>query len=490
MEVATLILIIVAILLLVILLVMTILQLRNRHGAQQDVMREELNGLGDAFTEALGQAGEKFSDAQTRLSTQLTKEIQKVREESATVIAMGDANALERLTKTLNEGRDAQDKRLDKVDETLRQFDANQAKVSNELKDRVAGELTKIGEAQAKSSEALRTEVQKQLDQVRADNTTQLERMRATVDEKLQSTLDKRLGDSFKLVSERLEQVHKGLGEMQQLAAGVGDLKRVLTNVKSRGTFGEVQLAALLEQVLISGQYHTNVATVPNSSERVEFAIRLPGRDGSGTEVLLPIDAKFPTEDYQRLQDAFEKADHEAVAAAQSALHSRLETEAQSIHNKYVAPPHTTDFAVLFLPTEGLYAEALRLPGCVEKLQTKYHVVVAGPTTLYAILNSLQMGFRTLVIEQRSAEIWRVLGAVKTEFVQFGKSLGDVTKKAQELQNKLEQVGVRQRAMGRKLKGVDALPEQEALSLLGSAEGSTTQDEEPEDQGTDKPNSP
>ena len=246
--------------------------------------------------------------------------------------------------------------------------------------------------------------------------------MRRTVDEKLHATLEQRLGESFKLVSDRLEQVHRGLGEMQTLAAGVGDLKRVLTNVKTRGTWGEVQLSALLEQLLTADQFAANVATRPGSGERVDFAIRLPGKD-DGAVVWLPIDAKYPIEDYQRLLDAQERADPVAVEEASRAIETRLKNEAKSIHEKYVSPPHTTDFAMLYLPLEGLYAEALRRPGLAETLQRDFRVSIAGPTTLAALLNSLQMGFRTLAIEQRSAEVWAVLGAVKTEFGKFGEAL-------------------------------------------------------------------
>jgi DNA recombination protein RmuC len=281
--------------------------------------------------------------------------------------------------------------------------------------------------------------------------------MRKTVDEKLHATLEQRLGQSFQLVSERLELVHRGLGEMQTLAAGVGDLKRVLTNVKTRGVWGEVQLIAMIEQIFTPEQFATNVATRPNSSERVEVAIRLPG-GGDLRPVWLPIDAKFPVEDYQRLLDAHERADAEAAEAAAKALEARLRTEARTIREKYVEPPYTTDFAILYLPAEGLYAEALRRPGLAESLQRELRVVLAGPTNLAALLNSLQMGFRTLAIEKRASEVWQVLGQVKTEFAKFGEVLEKTKTKLDQARSQFDQIGVRSRAIERKLRDVEALP--------------------------------
>jgi len=278
------------------------------------------------------------------------------------------------------------------------------------------------------------------------------------VDEQLHGTLEKRLGDSFKLVGERLEAVQRGLGEMHALAQGVGDLKKVLTNVKARGTFGEVQLAALLEQILTPDQYASNVAPRSESGERVEFAVRLPGRaDGEG-EVLLPIDAKFPTEDYQRLVEAADAGDAAGVETAARALERRLVACARDIHDKYIAPPRTTDFAILFLPTEGLYAEALRRPGLFEALAREHGVTLAGPTTLAALLNSLRMGFSTLAIERRSSEVWGVLGAVKAELGKFGSVLDQVEKKLAEASNKIGEVRKRGRAIDRQLRDVEALP--------------------------------
>ncbi|WP_434738349.1 DNA recombination protein RmuC [Sphaerotilus sp.] len=305
--------------------------------------------------------------------------------------------------------------------------------------------------------DAVQASVEQRLASLQADNERKLEQMRATVDEKLHATLEARLGESFKQVAERLEQVHRGLGEMQTLAQGVGDLKRVLGNVKTRGLLGEVQLGALLEQVFTVEQYATNVVTVPGSKDRVEFAIRLPGRGAAGHEapVWLPIDAKFPREDYERLLDAQDRADKPAAEQAARALEQRVRDEARAIAGKYLAPPHTTDFAVLFLPTEGLYAELLRRPGLNERLQRDHRVTLAGPTTLLAMLNSLQMGFRTLALEQRSAEVWKILGGVKAEFARFGDVLEKTRQKLHEASQTIEAAEVRTRAMARQLRVVE-----------------------------------
>ncbi|HSN64674.1 MAG TPA: DNA recombination protein RmuC, partial [Azonexus sp.] len=320
-----------------------------------------------------------------------------------------------------------------------------------------ARELNRFSLGLDERFERLKMTVESRLTAIQADNAGKLEEMRRTVDEKLHATLEQRLGESFKQVSERLEQVHRGLGEMQSLAAGVGDLKRVLSNVKTRGTWGEVQLSALLEQLLTADQFAANVATRPDSGERVDFAIRLPGK-GDGAVVWLPIDAKFPIEDYQRLIDAQERGEAALVEEASKAIEVRLKAEARSIRDKYVAPPHTTDFALLYLPTEGLYAEALRRPGLADTLQREFRVSLAGPTTLAALLNSLQMGFRTLAIEQRSAEVWAVLGAVKTEFGKFGEALAHTRKKLDEASNSISKAETRTRQLSRRLREVEALP--------------------------------
>ena len=346
----------------------------------------------------------------------------------------------------------------------------------------LAEQLRLLSEGNERRVTEMRQAVETRLLALQDGNEKKLEQMRATVDEKLHATLETRLGESFKQVADRLEQVHKGLGEMQTLARDVGSLHRVLTNVKTRGVFGEVQLAGLLEQVFTPEQYATNVATVPGSNERVEFAIKLPGRGGlhdHGPPLWLPIDAKFPREDYERLLDAHERADAPAMELSAKAIETRLRLEARSIRDKYVAPPHTTDFAILFLPTEGLYAEALRRPGLSEALQREYKVMIAGPTTLLATLNSLQMGFRTLVLEKRSAEVWEVLGAVKTEFGKFGDVLSRTKKKLEEAGNTIGQAEVRTRAMVRQLRSVEALPETRAAELLPGL--ATAAEEEPQD---------
>jgi DNA recombination protein RmuC len=330
--------------------------------------------------------------------------------------------------------------------------------------------LGRLTESNENRLEALRNAIDDKLKQIQEDNSRQLEQMRATVDEKLQGTLEKRLGESFKQVSERLEQVHKGLGEMQALATGVGDLKRVLTNVKTRGVWGEIQLEALLEQILTPEQFGRNVRTKEDSAEAVEFAIKLPGRgENDGQEVVwLPIDAKFPIEDYQRLVDAQENCDVAAAEQAAKMLSATIKNCAKTICDKYLNPPTTTDFGIMFLPTEGLYAEVLRKAGLVESLQRECRVTIAGPTTLVAILSSLQMGFKTLAIQKRSSEVWKLLGAVKTEFGKFGATLDGVKKKLDQAANTMDDAAKRSRAIERKLSNVQELPSGEAQILLGA----------------------
>jgi DNA recombination protein RmuC len=344
------------------------------------------------------------------------------------------------------------------------------------LGDSLSSRLGAFSESNERRMDALRQSVEDRLRALQEDNSARLEQVRVTVDERLQGTLDARLGESFRTVSERLEQVHRGLGEMQALAAGVGDLKRVLTNVKTRGTWGEVQLGTLLEQVLAPAQYEANVATKAGSGERVEFAVRLPGRDGLDTVVWLPIDAKFPQEDYQRLLEAADRGDAEAVEGAAKELELRIKLSARDIRDKYLDAPNTTDFGILFLPTEGLYAEVLRRPGLADAVQRDMRVVLAGPTTLWAILNSLQMGFRTLAIERRSSEVWELLSAVKTEFGRFGEVLARTKAQLQTVTNSIGQAETRTRQMARKLKDVEALPAPQAEQLLGKV------DDEPQDE--------
>jgi DNA recombination protein RmuC len=327
-------------------------------------------------------------------------------------------------------------------------------------------QLLALGEGNARRMGEVRDTLDKQLQQLQQTNAAKLDEMRQTVDEKLQTTLEARLSESFKQVAERLEQVHQGLGHMKTLAQGVGDLQRVLSNVKTRGIFGEVQLEALLEQVLTIEQYGKQVETKPRSNQRVDFAIKLPGRSDDGSAVWLPIDAKFPREDYERLLDAQDRADPIAAEASGKAMESRIRQEAKSIAESYLAPPHTTDFAILFLPVEGLYAEVLRRPGLMDSLQRDYRVTLAGPTTLLAILNSLHMGFRTLALEKQASEVWKVLGAVKTEFDRYGEWVAKVREQVQKAADTLDRADTRSKQMRRVLKGVEALPEAEALARL------------------------
>ena len=326
------------------------------------------------------------------------------------------------------------------------------------------GEMTKLNQEKL---EQMRNTVERQLRVLQEENSKKLEQMRSTVDEKLQTTLEKRLGESFKQVSERLEQVYKGLGEMRSLASGVGDLKKVLTNVKTRGTWGEIRLGNILEQILTPEQYEVNVAIKKNSSDRVEFAIKLPGQNvDKDTIVWMPIDSKFPQEDYQRLIDAQEAADKEQAEKSIKNLETRIKLEAKKIKEKYIDPPYTTDFGIMFLPVEGLYAEVLRRPGLCDTLQREYRVVVTGPTTLAALLNSLQMGFRTLAIAKRSSEVWELLGTVKTQFGQFGDALSKTKKKLQEASNSIDSAEIRTRAIERKLRDVQEIPEKDSVELI------------------------
>ena len=334
------------------------------------------------------------------------------------------------------------------------------------LSDTLVMQLQSVSESNARRMGEVRETLEKQLAQLQATNSAKLDEMRKTVDEKLQTTLQTRLGESFKQVADRLEQVHKGLGEMQTLAQGVGDLKHLLTNVKTRGIFGEAQLSALLEQVFTVDQYAAQVAVQPGSKNTVDFAIKLPGRSDSGQPLWLPIDAKFPNEDYERLLDAQQRADVQGAEVAGKALEMRIRMEARSISEKYIAPPHTTDFAILFLPTEGLYAEVLRRPGLMESLSRDHRITLAGPTTLLAMLNSLQMGFRTLALEKRSSEVWQVLGAVKTEFGKFGDVLAKIKSNAETMLNTVSSAEQRSRVMGKALRNVEALPEIDSARLL------------------------
>ncbi|PND40215.1 DNA recombination protein RmuC [Paucibacter aquatile] len=394
-----------------------------------------------------------------RLQQQLSQGNERLERELRDELSRSSAATRQELQQSLGRFQQALSQGLQQSNQSL----GLQAIAAREAQD-AAGQ--RLAEQLGQQLRALAQTVDQRLGLIQQDNEKKLEQMRATVDEKLHATLEQRLGESFKQVAERLEQVHQGLGEMQGLARDVGSLSRVLGNVKTRGIFGEVQLAGLLEQVFTMEQYAANVATRPGSAERVEFAIRLPGQRQDGQPLWLPIDAKFPREDYERLLDAQDRADAPAAEAAAKAIEQRLRTEARSIREKYIAPPHSTDFGILFLPTEGLYAEALRRPGLMEALQREHKVMLAGPTTLLATLNSLQMGFRTLALEKRSAEVWEVLGAVKTEFGKFGEVLAKTKKKLDEASQTIDAAETRTRVMTRKLKSVEALPDDAAQQLL------------------------
>ena len=481
-------------------------------------LREEVQASLKNSTDSLVQSVDRISTAQQQRLEDFAKQLNALTQS-------GDTSASQlrlEMTTALNVIKDSQEKRLSEntvqlqqqfdsfgrrllefsqvnqegatqarseLSTTLKDFKDSLQKQMNDMAvlqkqqlDSFAAQLTSLTEKSEKKSDELRAAVEAKLAQLQSDNSTKLEEMRRTVDEKLQGTLDKRLGDSFKQVSERLELVHKGLGEMQTLASGVGDLKRVLTNVKTRGTWGEMQLGNLLEQVLTPDQYARNVRTKPTGGETVEFAIKLPGpEEHDGKVVWLPIDAKFPKEDYERLLDASERGDVAGVEQAAKDLEACVRLQAREIRDKHLAPPHTTDFGLLYLPTEGLYAEVLRRPGLLDVLQREYRVVVVGPTTLAALLNSLQMGFRTLAIQKRSSEVWKVLAAVKTEFGKFGDMLDKVKKKLDETGNTIEDAVHRTRQIEKKLRKVEVLPADEAATLLVVAQTDDADQELPDE---------
>lgn len=433
-------------------MVLQLWALRQRSGAPAGDMLREL--------ELAAREQEKFE-------ARLRDELLRNRDEAGKSTAQLRAE----LARVLQEQQKSVTDNLDRI----RQQGTDSSKVQRE---ELAAQLAQLAHSNEEKLEAVRQTVETKLTQLQTDNAGKLEQMRMTVDEKLQSTLETRLSESFKLVSERLERVHQGLGEMQALASGVGDLKRMLSNVKTRGTWGEMQLSALLEQVLTAEQYAKNVATKPGSADRVEFAIRLPGQSADAQQVVwLPVDAKFPKEDYERLNSALEDGDKPAADSARKALEQRVRDEARTIKEKYIEPPHTTDFAILFLPLEGLYAEVLRVPDIVESLQRDHRVVLAGPTTLAALLNALQMGFRTLAIEKRTSEIWQVLGAVKTEFAKYNDVLQKVREKLQQATNAVEKAEVRTRAIAKQLRNVEELPEPQAIALLGDGDEPAADDD-------------
>jgi DNA recombination protein RmuC len=387
-------------------------------------------------------------------STALTDAVAQMRRDTATELH----SASETLAANVEALRQATDGKLTEI---VTRTTESARSLNETAQSTISAVASGLAELKSAVDGALKTE----LGAIRTESSAKLEAIRLTVDEKLHATLEQRLGDSFKLVSERLEQVHRGIGEMQSLATGVGDLRKVLTNIKTRGTWGEVQLGALLDQVLTQDQYAKNICTRPGSSSRVEFAIRLPGRTEDFT-VWLPIDAKFPMEDYQKLVDAQERADVAGIEDAGRALEARIKLEARAVRDKYVEPPHTTDFAVLYLPTEGLYAEVLRRPGLSDWMQRECKVVLTGPTTLAALLNSLQMGFRTLAIEKRSSEVWAVLSSVKSEFGKFGDALAHTKKKLEEASSSIESAQTRNRVLTRKLKDVDTVPKLASTTIL------------------------
>ena len=443
-------------------------QTRDELGQTLSLFRTEISQSLQTLSANTQQAQQSASANASRLEQQIQHQLQ---ERFATLI--------QTTQQTLDSIRTDTQSRLSALSLALKnQLDSNGQQLRQQLsalQETVAQQLSAQVQHSSRNAEALRLTLNERLSAIQADNSSKLEDMRRTVDEKLHDTLEQRLGESFKLVSDRLEQVHRGLGEMQNLASSVGDLKRVMTNVKTRGTWGELQLGAIIDNVLTPEQYAKNVKTVPGSDELVEFAIRLPGRQDE-QPVWLPIDSKYPVEHYQRLQEAHDTGNRATVHSAGLAFENSIKQEAQKIASKYVSPPHTTDFAVLYLPTEGLFAEVMRRPGLVETVQNQYRIMVTGPANLAAMLSSLQMGFKTLAIEKRSSEVWTVLGQVKTEFSKFGEVVDATRKSIDAAARKFEQVDVRTRAIQRKLRTVQELPSLAADGASPHALGSTSDD--------------
>lgn len=451
------------------------LRLPNRSLAQLHARLEILEALQDRTERVMREELARGREDATRLAQEQRRELGEIMKSLGTALLQRQAEAasdhsgqLESLRvqsmSLAKAQREEVTATLARVSETMSATMKDLAAVEKTQLDAMADSLTRLTQSNAAKLDEVRVTVDGRLQALQADNARQLETMRQTVDEKLQGTLEKRLGESFRQVSERLELVHKGLGEMQTLALGVGDLKKVLSNVKTRGTWGEVQLGALLEQVLSAEQYVVNAAT-GLGAERVEFAVKLPGQD-EAAPILLPIDAKFPVEDYQRLVDAQERGDASGAELAGRQLETRVRSCAKDIRDKYLHPPRTTDFGILFVPIEGLFAEVIRRPGLCESVQRDLRVVIAGPTTLWSILTSLQMGFRTLAIQKRSSEVWALLGAVKGEWGKYGDMLDAVQKKLHQASETIEKAQVRSRAVGRKLKDVQDLPAAESAALL------------------------
>ena len=434
---------------------------------------QKLDSLRSTVEQRLASIQEDGTNKLEKIRSDSSAAAQKAREEVTTALRLLGSGVDDRLKQIQSDSATTAKQLREEVVNSLKSMSDSISRNVTAMTDTQQNQLTgfstqlvKLTESNQQKLDGLKDAVEARLKALQDDNSKQLDQMRATVDEKLQGTLEKRLGESFKLVSERLEQVFRGLGEMQNLATGVGDLKKVLTNVKTRGTWGEVQLGAMLEQVLPPDQYAKNVA-VKGDGERVEFAIKLPGRGDDKEDVVwLPIDAKFPVEDYQRLVEAQEKADPDAAEKAARQLEVRIKQCAKDICEKYIAAPKTTDFGILFLPTEGLFAEVLRRVGLPEFVQRECRVVIAGPTTLWSILNSLQMGFRTMAIQKRSSDVWNVLALVKTEFGKFGVLLDNVKKKLDGASSTIDEAARKSRTIEKKLRSVQELPANERQSLL------------------------
>ncbi|MCB9093200.1 MAG: DNA recombination protein RmuC [Halobacteriovoraceae bacterium] len=419
-------------------------------------------GLLNHLQQWQGELGKTQVDSQQRTENLMAREFATSRSE----MQENAKGIREEVSKTLSALGESNLARMNELAQHQKNLLDAFGKQISELTQSNSSQFTQLREGTEKALEKVRETVEKRLEAIQQDNNAKLEKMRETVDEKLHKTLEDRLGKSFQLVSERLEQVHQGLGEMQSLANGVGDLKRVLSGVKTRGILGEIQLGNILEQILTREQYETNVSTKQKSREAVEFAIKLPGKDEEVQHIWLPIDSKFPLDKYQQLLDAYDAADHDAIERAGKSLESAIKSFAKDIQEKYIEPPFTTDFGIMFLPVEGLYAEVARRNGLLEDLQRNYRIIITGPTTLSAFLNSLQMGFKTLAIEKRSSEVWKILSAVKTEFGKFGGVLEKVQEKLTQASKTIDAAGVRSRAIERKLRKVEELPEQEKIILL------------------------
>ncbi|GAA0549942.1 DNA recombination protein RmuC [Rhizomicrobium palustre] len=441
-------------------------------GLRQEIS-EALRGGQDSLEKRLDAGVEAIRTPITAIGQKLDADMKKLSEEAASqrdtmraaVEAKLDATD-KRLVDAARETREALAASFKETRESLTETLSGLGTHQKERLDKLLSALDMLIEKQGQAAEALRQTVEGRLDKLRQENSEKLDEMRKTVDEKLQTELEKRLGESFRTVSEQLDRVHKGLGEMQTLATGVGDLKKVLSNVKTRGILGEVQLGMLLDQMLAPNQYATNTLVKPETNDRVEFAIRLPGRD-EGDEILMPVDSKFPQEDYLRLVEASERGDVEAMKLASDALEVRVKACAKDIHDKYICPPHTTDYAILFLPTEGLFAEVVRRPGLMEQIQRDYHVSIAGPTTLTAQLSAFSMGFRSLALQKRSGEVWKLLSAVQGEFASHGKVVETLKKQLSAATNTIDKLGTRTNVMNRKLREVEALPAEETAEILG-----------------------